>query len=363
MRQDSREQIPEELSKRFTRKLSREEWSRLHMGLGKTDLLALGHRKALGVLKDPAGLQDTILDAEEVVQQLGGQFADRYKAKARALARYMVHGEVTSQNLLRNAHDIAWLYGEQGTKAQQIKGVVSPDLIDAIDQMTSLYAYDLLDPEIRKTMAELSETEAEGIQTLSGVHASIRQMELERRDRDGVTNRVARNNGWKGYVPSLVQQGAALTVADDLKGTNLIRKGYVRVGTYKGDSNENSRKKRGYYQSTVAGKAAYRQGVAQTVHETWQGVDTRTGQTMPGTTAGLVLGVKAQRLAQALNEAPEGSLDGVTPGEYLIPVFDGSGQVTGYERSMDPKRLDVLPKDDHLGRMLGVCSTRAERRK
>lgn len=76
---------------------------------------------------------------------------------------------------------------------------------------------------------------------------------------------------------------------------------------------------------------------------------------MPGTTAGLVLGVKAQRLAQALNEAPEGSLDGVTPGEYLIPVFDGSGQVTGYERSMDPKRLDVLPKDDHLGRMLGFA--------
>lgn len=45
-------------------------------------------------------------------------------------------------------------------------------------------------------------------------------------------------------------------------------------------------------------------------------------------------------------------------GEYLLPIFDEKGKVVAYERAMDPARLEMLPRDEHLGRMLGVCAGR-----
>ncbi|MRX52052.1 hypothetical protein GI374_16870 [Paracoccus sp. S-4012] len=168
---------------------------------------------------------------------------------------------------------------------------------------------------------------------------------------------MARNNGWKGYVPSLTQQGSALIVIKDADAEDYIRKGFVRVGDYPSDPNENSRAPRGYYMSSVAGKAAYRQGIAQTVHESWQGVDARTGQSLPGKTAGLFLGAGAARLAREIDRHP-GNHDGQDPAMHLLPILDENGEVVAYERPMDPAQLAKLPKDTHLGRMLGVWAGR-----
>jgi hypothetical protein len=49
---------------------------------------------------------------------------------------------------------------------------------------------------------------------------------------------VARINGWKGYIPSVAQEGALLEVFDDAEHDKKIRMGYVRVGPYKGDPGE-----------------------------------------------------------------------------------------------------------------------------
>lgn len=133
--------------------------------------------------------------------------------------------------------------------------------------------------------------------------------------------------------------------------------GYVKIGDYAGDSRDRHSEPMSYYQSTVAGKAQFRQGVAQTVHETWQGVDARTGVTTGGQHAGLVTGKKAQRLGQQAR-TNSGRHDGLAAGEYLLPVFDEKGEVVAYERAMDPARMEMLPKDEHLGRMLGVWAGR-----
>lgn len=151
-------------------------------------------------------------------------------------------------------------------------------------------------------------------------------------------------------MPALVQEGASLIVAPASEHEALVKRGYVRVGDYQGDGREKSHEKRAYYQSSVAGRGAFRQGVAQTVHETWQGVDARTGRTIPGKTAGLITGSKATSIARKVNGSVPGSLDGKTPGEYLLPIFDDKGEVAGYERAMDPKKLARLPQYSHLGK-------------
>lgn len=254
--------------------------------------------------------------------------------------------------MLRNADAIAVLAGEAPPK-----GPVTQDVTDAIDRLTTLYAFRELDDQTRATTRELMGTEAEGMNSLVAFHRTTRQMELERRDAQGV-NDVARLNGWKGHVPSVAQEGASVIVADDMDEKALVKRGYVRIGTYQGDKSESYKGKRSYYQTSVGGKGAFRQGVAQTVNETWLGVDAKNGVTLGGETAGVVGGQKAKRLARRAAQSTPGSLDGLPPGEMLMPLLDENGDVVSYERSMDPKKLEGVKKDQHLGRMLGVWAGR-----
>lgn len=357
IRQDARERVPADLAAAFSRKLSRSEWSHLHMAIGRADMLSMGLQGSLDLMKDPSTVAQKIKDAEELVGSLGGKFLDRYKSKAKALAHYMVTRENTSEHLLKNANAIAKLAGEQGTDRATIMAQVTPDLIGAIGQLTSLYAFQELDQTTKDTLKDLMKTEPEGMDLLAGYHRWIRQVELERRDIQGLASAVAENNAWKGYVPSTQEEGSSIVVRDDSKTTEMIRMGYTRIGPYEGDSREGYSGKRSYFQSSVAGKNAFRQGVAQTVHDTYQGTNAQTGETLSGDMAGSLRGTRAQRLAKIANRRA-GLNDGKKPGDYLIPILGANDTVVGYERPMDPAKLNGLQRDTNLARMLGVWSGR-----
>lgn len=343
LRQDYREGIPAHLASHFSRKLNRSEWTRLFMGLGRADLLALDRKDARELLADP-GSVDARIQAEEEAITATTAYDLNYFAKAEALAEYMINREVTSSNLLRNATAIAHLYGES----------VGPDKVDAkliasIDRLVSLYAYRKLDDPTKETLKNLAEKEANGIRMIVGYHDTTRVAETAR-----AGSPVGINNGWKGYVPATQQEGVNVIVADDSEHDHLVQRGFTRIGAYTGDGAEGYRGKRSYYQSSVSARNAFRQGVAQTVHTTFQGVDARTGESKDSYTGGLVLG-KAQRAAQRRIGAPK---DGLKPAERLLPIFDGDGAVVAYERSLRPEKLAAVNFDMHLGRMLGAWSGR-----
>jgi len=349
IRQDSREKMPKELAKRFSRKLTREEWNQLY-ALGEADVLALGQRRALGAIKSQATVQKQIAGTEERIRVLGRKTADLYMEKANALAHYMVKKEVISKNLLPNAHAIAYLFNESTKLPHQ----VTPNLIQAIDELTSLYAFQKLDPDVQNKIFELMDKEPDGMNSLVAVLNTTRQAEIERRDRLGL-NKVAQNNGWKGFIPSVVQEGSQVVVRDIKDDAIMLDRGYVRLGRYYGDQAEGYKGKRYYYQSTVSAMNTFRQGIAQTVHETFSGVDSRTGLTYHGSTAGIVRGSRVARLSRRKISPNDNKLP---PGEYLIPRFDKNGDVQAYERPMDPKMLKGIKRDTHLGRMLGVWAGR-----
>ena len=60
----------------------------------------------------------------------------------------------------------------------------------------------------------------------------------------------------------------------------------------------------------VGGQNAFRQGIAQTVHETYQGVDARTGQSRLSNTTGMVMGHKALRIAKIIARGSQNALKG-----------------------------------------------------
>lgn len=155
----------------------------------------------------------------------------------------MVRGEMTSQNLLTNAWSIAHLFNEKGALEP---GKADPLTVGAIDRLTSLYAFRELDPAIRQTLSELSAREVEGMRTVAGFLANTRALETQRVNHRGTENLVARINGWKGYIPSVAQEGASLQVFDDANYAKKIRMGYAggalqgRSGRDKSRSHANS---------------------------------------------------------------------------------------------------------------------------
>ena len=161
-------------------------------------------------------------------------------------------------------------------------------------------------------------------------------------------------------MPSSIQEGSSIVMADDSDHRDMIQKGFTKIGKYEGDKDEGHSVGRSYYTSTVSARNAFRQGVAQAVHSTYQGVDARTGISKTGDMAGTVTGAQAKSVTRRkLAELQSGrKVDGLKPGDHLLPVFDKDGAIVAYDRPMPKDKLAVLNRDTHLGRMLGVWSGR-----
>lgn len=334
LRQKFREGVPDELAKAFSRRLKRHEWETLHK-LAQADIMHLPIDDALALFKDPSQIDSMILDQEEQVRSLGQRNGNRYLTKAKALATYMVSRKVTSRMMQRNAHAIAHLYGEEKLDS------VPDGLVESIEALTSLYAFRQLDDNTKELFKTLTETEAEGMQTVIGVLKSIRALEKSRRDQDGAVNSVARANGWQGYVPSNLVQGSSVILAELDEAAYYEARGYVKVADHIPDDHDDG-VPRAYFQSSVGGRNAFRQGIAQSVHESWQGVDARTGMTKGEYTSGLIAGDEADDIAASITGS--GNIDNLVADNHLLPIFDGDGNVKGFERSLDPEYLDDLPE-------------------
>jgi hypothetical protein len=157
-------------------------------------------------------------------------------------------------------------------------------------------------------------------------------------------------NHFKGHIPSLAQAGTSLIVAKDGGGNyeRLSEQSYIRVGDYKGSIAETGKDRRGYYYAPVSSRSSFMQGIAQNVKMTAGGVERSTGFS-DRLTGGRIVdkdAVKDVRSAIAR--------EGNSTHENLQPIFDDQGNVTAYERGVDPNQLTRLNQDTNLARMLGA---------
>ncbi len=149
-------------------------------------------------------------------------------------------------------------------------------------------------------------------------------------------------------MPSEAEQGGSLIVASDNEHARLLARGYARIMPYRGSSADRTLGKRSYYFTPVTGRAPFRQGILQTVHQTVAGVDPQSGYTVGGVMAGRI---EDQRLINAvMNQIHNQS----KTTENLLPVFDVSGDVVAYERAVDPAQVASLNRSTDLAKMIGV---------
>jgi hypothetical protein len=339
-RQQFRENLPTIVAEKFSRELNKEEWGAMHTGLGKTDLAVLRETMSMGDIRDL--LSDSkLVDAEinKLEASLSAQAGRNWgliERKSKQLAKYMITG-VVGNNLLRNAYAISRLLGER-TAAKSTVDVA------ALDKLITLYALETMNKTDRDILSSLAQSEVEGMDFSLSYMVGQRVEEVRKSNSDPRT----KLNSYKGYIPTMQQQGVNLIVAEDGDFGLLNERSYVRVGTYSGSSADTNKASRGYYFSPVAARAPFSQGILQNVRDTANGVDVGTGFTMNTMVAGRITDMHTvKRIQKAMARGERG-------GEPLLPIYDDKGMVVAYERSVNPEMLKHLNQDNHFAKMVGV---------
>lgn len=343
-RQQFREHLPAKIAGHFKQTLSENQWSHLFKGMAKTDLSSLVEAFKLSnvieVMKSSSARQKMIQQLETRLRSLDAFNEKLLITKARELAKFMNTGEA-SANQLRNAYAIANLFGEGGRKAR-----ATQELINVVDQLVSLYALDSLDADILNTLSSLAQNEQEGMEFTLAYLVGQRKDELAR-----VNNDVSRANHYKGWIPLENENGHQLTIIDDRDGTKLLPLGFTRVADYRGSVSEGRGISRGYYYAPVSGRATFNQGILQTVRSTASGVDPITGKTIHTLNGGVISdAAEVARIARRLR--------GNGGYEALLPIYDGLGNITAFERQADVKQLERLNPNRKLHEMIGAWKGR-----
>ena len=326
-RQEYREHLPHILASKFSREITKDEWTMLFNGIGKTDIAnlaaSIGTDKALDLLNDPKEVNKRIASLESDLRTNNKNWPE-LQTKMQQLAKFMNTGRPGSM-LLRNAMAISVQLGGNVTK---------------IDSLVSLYALSSLDQVTKDKLATLVQTEKAGLNYLVSQLVSLRQMEENQTDDVAI-------NMYKGYLPSLPSEKKHLIVANDVDAHKLIEQGYTRLGDY----NSTGLRGKGYYFLNAPFRAAFSQGIMQNIHATAGGIDLRTKLTVGGT-GGVIQDKNA--VAALTKRIPMEKSDI----EALMPVFNADGTIMAYERSLDPAMQVKQEKDTNLAKMIGVFAGR-----
>lgn len=341
IRQSFRKDVPVIITKKFKRAPTNDQWAMMTRGMANTDLASLvdtfSRREVLELMSDDIARQTSIESLKAAINTADPSNAQRIDEKAQQLAHYMNTGEA-GRNLLRNSDAIANLLNE----TTSVPTIASPDVIRAVDQLTSLYALEGLAQSDKDNLSLLVQAEPEGMDFTLAYLVGQRKDELAK-SRTG----RARFNHYKGYIRANPQNAVSMRVADDTEYSRLIGQGYKRVADYVGSSSERSTAKRGYYYLPVAGRAAFSQGLFQNAHKTAYGVNAKTGYS-ENMTAGVITDKSAvKRITQRLSSEKASN-------ESLMPIFDETGEIVAYERSVDANvTRPALNQETNLGTLIG----------
>lgn len=324
-RQQYRENTPEVLAKRFSRELTANEKASLHRSMAKTDLASLG-KDALQLARDSSAAIK-LLEAD----LSKAQHWSRIQAKAKQLANFMNTG-IPGRNLLRNSEAVARLFGEN---------LKMGPLVDTakLDRLITLYALEGLSQEDKDTLNILAQDEKEGM-SFTLAYLNGQRAEEQRKS----TGRAVFNQ-YKGYVPTIGNDGVSILVANDSEYAKLLAKSYQRIGDYEGSSLERGMS-RGYYYIPVSARSTYEQGIMQNVHQTAGGVEASTGFSLAQTAGRITDAADVKKLARFLSRE--------TGAEPMLPVYSETGNVIAFERSLDPQIMERTEGVQDLHKVIGI---------
>lgn len=338
--------FPVILRNKFKNKPSKKEMKTLTKVLGSVDLSAFGieadknldlidnhsYRKAV-----KAKLLKTIKDNSIDIAMF-----NLYQQKCEELATFMVTGRNESNLLLRNAEAIAHLRGYNYNLE------VKPELITALDQLTSIYAIEKSNVSEKAVLSKYIASDFDAIIHITSALYNIAQEEKQKAQGN------AKWNYQKGYLPAIKRSSGSIVIADSTKEAYLLSHGYKKVAKYNTNAAENNKNINYYYSSLTPPQ--FNEGIIQIVNQTAGGVDISSGFST-GYTGGLI--TEPEQVKRITRFIQRDIVNKNIPHtEKYVPVFNEDGDIVAYERSVDPTVINNYGKfnkdiTDMIGRQLG----------
>lgn len=265
-----------------------------------------------------------------------------YQQKCEELATFMVTGRNESNLLLRNAEAIAYLRGYNYNLE------VKPELITALDQLTSIYAIEKSNASEKAVLSKYIASDFDAIVHITSALYNIAQEEKQKAQGN------AKWNYQKGYLPAIKKSPGSIVIADSTKEAYLLSHGYKKVAKYNTNAAENNKNINYYYSSLTPPQ--FNEGIIQIVNQTAGGVDISSGFST-GYTGGLI--TKPEDVKRITRFIQRDIVNKNIPHtEKYVPVFNEDGDIVAYERSVDPTVINNYGKfnrdiTDMIGRQLG----------
>lgn len=227
MRKREMTDMAKDIREHFGRELTRQESESLTRAVLKTDLTKLTDDFTLAeierILSSDTELQSAIKQLESRIQ---GPHRKYYLAQAKALGYFMVTGEVTSQNLMLNAHNIAFLANT--SRAGQVNARQGQAVMRDLDTLISLYAVRHSDAVDRRRASDIFREEANresdnGIDLILHMHRGMQDDALESLFNGSPLHMI------KGYIKEIHDPHVEILAAPDSVGAQLEQAGYSAV--------------------------------------------------------------------------------------------------------------------------------------
>lgn len=306
----------------FSKDLSKEQHKAITYTLLRADLqslLGLGMDKVLGLIKSPEQRQKAIQGLEQqILQQANG---NDMLIRAKMLGHYMITNR-GGEGLVKNAPAIA-----MGLDTAYQTKEINPQLVQQLDQLTSLYALEYVNKQDVVQVTQLLKDESEGIKALLNYHHDMVV--------DGVKDFEKNPLSYvKGYLPEITHPNREVRVAYDAgERRQLEREGWQFIADLEGDKSLMLHKDVGY-QRMVSGAVDMMR-----THRKGTEMVNRNNPMMPKL-------VRA-RLARANQRAKQSYLnyDPLREQSDLIAAYDIDGNVLAYNYEMAS-----FIRDEHLER-------------
>ena len=336
-------------------------------GIMRTDVVALlPHFDIDGIralFDNKAELDKAIDKFETDLAGLGSPHTMSYLNGAKALGLYLATGEVGAENLRLNAENIAGMLGtDQAGKLNQSD-------IDAatavLDPLVSLYAISMLHKSHVEALKAVFAEEGKrpkgqnGIEAVLKLHKDLQQQSKDRLFQSAGALRM------KGYTPEIYNPYIRLEVASVNDSAKLEERGFsIGHKLQMDDADPTKTNDMHIYSLRDGGMVQYLTGVFSYTGSRKRGTATHNGDLGLLSATGMmnrkkmnIIEAQQQRGIAAQARRPIDPKKDAFNKNFLVPVFNGQGDLVNYRYMMSHAAKDsLLERDNSFEQILGVMA-------
>lgn len=318
------------------------------------------------LLSNAVTLNTTIATLEA---KLTGNNAAYYSASSKGLGYFMASGSVKVDNLMMNAHNIAFLANTDSAISNSNNAVANA-AIPVIDQLATLYALKYTSGEHKLLVSELIRDQSlrdsdNGIDLLLKLHNLMKKQSKEKLFENNAALMI------KGYTKEIHNPYIEVLAANDKQSENLLAAGYTDVGAQilgedPSDPNKSANSSKRLYKIRNQGLSPTVRGILPTVGRTAKGTFVH-GDIINNVTDFVSLGNTASnnKIANArknkirnmfkLSSAFDPSL--IEGPSLMVPLINEAGAAVNYRYLMNEATKDsVLERDNRIDQVMGAMA-------